>query len=116
VELHERIRSARGSRSQSWVAERMGVHQTTVSQWEKGTAIPRQSRLRELERLLDSDPGTLMEAAGYVAVYPDATPAAAAPDDAATHLLARYTRLSADHRAVVDDLVVGLLRAEGLEA
>lgn len=101
----------------------MGVHQTTVSQWEKGASKPRPARLRELEQLLGTRPGELMEAAGYVAVYErEGRPVElreSAPDaERIAERMGRisaYGKLSPAHRAAVDSLITSLLEAEGLD-
>lgn len=65
MDIAEIIRRARGSRSQTWLAAELGVHQTTVSDWEKGRNAPRPDKFADIERLLDLEPGTLMAAQGY---------------------------------------------------
>jgi DNA-binding XRE family transcriptional regulator len=40
----QRIRTARGDRTQCWLAETVGVNQTTVSAWENGRCTPSDPR------------------------------------------------------------------------
>lgn len=53
------IQKARGSRSQEWLAEQMGVAQTTISKWEVGDTSPRFNRLAKLEEVLGLPPRQL---------------------------------------------------------
>lgn len=48
-----------GGRSQTWVAEQMGVTQQAYSAWESGT-VPSVDALRALEHLYDEVPGSLV--------------------------------------------------------
>jgi transcriptional regulator with XRE-family HTH domain len=54
----ERIRAAREAKgwSQAELAAGLGVTVTTISRWERGTAVPQRSVLRTLSRALDCSP------------------------------------------------------------
>lgn len=60
------IRAARGSTSQTELSARLGVPQTTLSRWERGTVDFGLEQLRALEYVLELEPGTLLLAGGYV--------------------------------------------------
>jgi transcriptional regulator with XRE-family HTH domain len=47
--------------TQATLAERMGVEQPTVQRWEKGKREPSLSQLLELARVLDVEPGALID-------------------------------------------------------
>ncbi len=66
MSIGKAIREARGSRDQRWLAEQLGVHQSTVSDWENDRTAPRGKRLGQIEQVLGLEPGTLAEAAGYI--------------------------------------------------
>lgn len=46
----ERLRKARGTRTQAEVAKEIGVSQTTIALWENGEVSPRAARLRALAK------------------------------------------------------------------
>lgn len=46
----ERLRKARGDRTQSEVAAQIGVSQTTIAFWESDEVSPRTDRLRQLAK------------------------------------------------------------------
>lgn len=94
--LGRTIAEARGSRSQDWLAERLDVHQTTVSDWERGISSPRLNRLVQLESVLGLADGTLR------AIMMGDTDVPARERAAFS---GRYHELSEEDRAIVDSLI-----------
>jgi DNA-binding XRE family transcriptional regulator len=54
-------RAARGFATQGALAERLGVHYSTVSLWENDKTVPRLNQARELARLLGWTVGQLFD-------------------------------------------------------
>jgi transcriptional regulator with XRE-family HTH domain len=52
--------------TQAGLAEQVGVTQTQVSRWERGTQVPSLAIIEELEALFNIKPGTLLVEGGYV--------------------------------------------------
>lgn len=78
--LGRAIAAARGSQPQDDLALAIGVHQTTISQWEKGITAPARWRIPRIEEALGIPPGELV--AIYEGADPDSTQAPADdPDD-----------------------------------
>lgn len=98
------MKRALGSRSQTWLAEQLGVDQTAVSSWLRGRTTPRVERFAEIELVLGLPEGRLWQVA---------TGAAPQTNDEAvmSPLLGKLGRLSQrDRRAVerlIDDLLEG---------
>lgn len=55
--IGNRIKSARQTRkrSQQWLADEIGVHQTSVTQWETGRTDPATENLKRLAKALNVD-------------------------------------------------------------
>lgn len=60
--LGDAIRSARESerRSQVWLAQEIGVHQGTISRWERGEGLPNPTEVTRIEHALRIRPGALV--------------------------------------------------------
>lgn len=61
-----RLRREERGLSQAEVAERLGVGQQAVSQWESGQSLPRPSRIAQLSVVLDVDMEKLWRLAGFL--------------------------------------------------
>lgn len=51
---------------QAGLARELGVHQQTVSKWEKAKTVPRPRRIRQIAQVLRVDASDLMKYAGYL--------------------------------------------------
>lgn len=76
------LREARGELSQEELGRRLGVPQTTVSRWERGTIDFGVEQLRMIETALGLEQGHLVLAGGYI-------PGEEIPEDVVRHILAR---------------------------
>ena len=57
----ERLRKLReGKYTQEELAEKMNVHNITISKWENGVQTPHSSRIAELAQILGTTPGYLL--------------------------------------------------------
>ena len=83
------------------VAEALELQQQTVSDWERGKAIPRRGRVRQVEELLGLQPDQLVRAIQV------ATEGASAGDggDAPAALSGKLERLNARDRRLVERMV-----------
>ncbi len=61
-----KIRREERGLGQEELAAQLGVRQQTISRWEKGLALPRPRRVRQLAELLDLDVERLQHLAGYL--------------------------------------------------
>lgn len=61
-----KIRREERGLGQEQVAQQLGVSQQTVSRWEKGLALPRPDRVRQLAALLHLDTAHLLRLSGYL--------------------------------------------------
>lgn len=68
------IKAARGSRDQTWVGDQVGVHQTTISKWEKGEVTPPLDKLSALERVLPGIESGQLVAMVYGTIPPPPPP------------------------------------------
>ncbi len=51
VKINHAIRAARGTRGQKWLAGKLGVTISAISQWETGAKTPTLANLRKLSRV-----------------------------------------------------------------
>lgn len=68
IGLGERLRAARrtANLTQAEVAQRLGVHVMSVSQWERGVNVPEEARLAKLALLYGAEPASLRYGATHV--------------------------------------------------
>jgi transcriptional regulator with XRE-family HTH domain len=69
-EFRRRLRERREQQrlSQRDVADIIGVSHTAVSQWESGRSLPVPTKVPELERALELEPGALSRLLGYLPI------------------------------------------------
>lgn len=90
-------------RDQTWLAEKLGVHHVTVSNWVRGIHVPKGDSLRKIADLLECEPdeitgGTLLMT------------------DAERRLLSAYRTLAPQDRALVDKITDSLARKRPSDA
>lgn len=67
MELHEAIRQAYAGRlRQVDLAERIGVDQTAISRWSRGTSRPQLEEIAAIEAACDRPRGFVLRMAGFV--------------------------------------------------
>lgn len=99
--LGSAIRQVRGPLSQTRLAERLDLDQTTVSRWEVGRAEPSLDEIARVEAAVGAEPGTVLRLAGYVT---DCTVKAAIDADPALDSAGRRFLL-ATYQAALESLV-----------
>lgn len=117
--LGEAIKSARGSRDQTWVALQLGVSQTTISDWERDRNAPRPGKFKQIEEVLGMAPGTLAAIHYGESVAPasidDAPVEQGQPNPEDAEGIAAFGQLTPENKAAVQTIMTQLLRAQGLD-
>ena len=112
IAMGRRIRLARDRMrfSQSEVARRVGLSKQAVQNWERGEAMPKQSRIVEVAKLLDCDERWLLTGEGMDEWEDEEL------GRLLTHsqrqLLEQYESLSSDNKLLLQELADTLKRAQ----
>ena len=101
--------------SQTELAEKLHVHQTAVSQWEKGRTAPSFELICQMAELFDVDPVYLMGTSDIRGSWPrhdEDEKRPAAENDDGQEINPRYFDLSEADRATVNALIEHLSKAD----
>lgn len=106
------LRSARGSRRQTDVADAIQVTQAGYSAWERGERVPKSTYWTRIERVLDLEPGSISRALygpGRTTPFEDSTLGSDVDSDEDRQILATIGELTEDNRELVKSMLQAML-------